>query len=199
MRLSELEEASLMGIIKKTEILSNCEKEFNKLYRSLFPSLKNKLRSKYNRILQADDLDDLIQDTFRKVLEKRASYTDGANVYNWIFTIANNNIINFIKNNKREIDFSSFKVLNPEFDFDEIIDVGNSLENQIDRNDIIYQILNEINKIEDKIDRDIVYMKIVDDMNFQDISKKLNLAISTIHKRLNKRIVILKLKLSNII
>ena len=120
-------------------------------------------------IKKSEDIEDLMQDTYIKALEKLSTYKIGTNFNAWISRIARNNAINFYNKSKRIV-----------FD-EEIVDEASSTDSK----------LNYYLSFLDGLEKDIVIYKIILNMSYKEISSIIDKPISTIHdiyKRAIKRI-----------
>ncbi len=110
--------------------------------------------------------EDLMQETYLKMLEKIHTFKKSVSVKSWITTIARNLALNEYNKRKRE-----FKVDVTE---DEII-FGSTNEDP-EKQLIVKEILSVLNDTE----RDIVIYHIVSDLKFKEISKILNIPLGTV-------------------
>jgi len=65
--------------------------------------------------------------------------------------------------------------------------------------DLVLNILKIIDSIDDLTDRKIVNLRLVDCLGYEEISKEVNLVVSTVHYRFNKKMNELKVKFDNLI
>ena len=78
------------------------EKSFDKIYKETLPLVKSAI---LNYITDRETVLDLIQDTYLVFVEKRDSYNE-KNFKSWIYTIAKNKALDFLK--KKEFDYEDF-------------------------------------------------------------------------------------------
>lgn len=96
-------------------------------------------------------VDDLIQETYMKMLDSLPSYTLGTNFIGWSCTIARNITINYIKRRK----------------YEEIYDINNEVFKVEDNNN---SLLNYINILEGE-EKEVVIYRIVFNLKFKEITK----------------------------
>lgn len=194
---------SAMLNIKQTDNLALIQNDFNLIYKNLYPQLFNKLRTKYIPPLIEAEVKDIVQDTFYKVLDKRKNYIPGNSVFNWTYTISKNLAINFIikfKNNQESFEKKTISTVKDEYEFDENdISDNSNLEDDVSEKDLVINILKIIDSISDTTDRRIVYLRLVDSLGYEEISKDVNLVVSTVHYRFNKKMNELKMKFDELI
>lgn len=131
--------------------------EFNEIYEltkkavylSIMPYIKKR-----------DVIEDIMQDTYLKVIEKISYYKIGTNFIGWISVIARNNAINYYNKEKR------IEVL------EEVDVIAND-----DKDSLLSRALNILEGLE----KDVIIYHIVLNLKFKEISKILNMPISTIY------------------
>lgn len=157
------------------------ELEFNKLYEKYkeliygiaFSILKNK-----------EDSEEIVQSIFIKIFKLEKEKLPKSKEASWLYTITKNEVIDFLRNKKKEISL------------DEIYYITNE-QNEI--NDIIDK--ETYNKIIQKLntnEQEIVSLKIISKLSFKEISKILNIPIGTVQWKYYKAIHSLKLLLGNL-
>jgi len=110
--------------------------------------------------------EDLMQDTYIKMVEKIASYEKGRNFPAWLLQIAKNNAYDHLRIKRKETETS------------ESIALHQPLHT-------LHQ--GELNQIEDylvtltNLEREIVVLKVVNEMTFNEIAKILELPLGTIY------------------
>lgn len=139
---------------------------FDEIYYETKKSVYLSIKLIVNR---SEDVEDLMQDTYLKALEKLDTYKLGTNFNAWISKIARNMAINFYNKAKRIV-----------YD-EEVVYSEASHESKLD-----YYL-----SFLDGLERDIVIYKIILNMSYKEISNIIDKPISTIHdiyKRAIKRI-----------
>jgi len=126
----------------------------------------------YKRMMDKDMADDLIQESFLKLFSVRI-FSKVKSVSNYLMKIANNLLIDFIRNKvKNRVEFS----LDNEVKFTKD-NVGN-LEEKLNFEQIISFL--------DEEERIILKMKFVDNLTFREISELMNKNINTVLSKFNK-------------
>ena len=78
--------------------------EQNKGYRLLVSKYKEKLYWHIRRMVNDhEDADDVLQNTFIKVIKNLSQFQQQAALYTWLYRIATNECLNFLKNKKNII------------------------------------------------------------------------------------------------
>lgn len=194
-------QSSLMLGLKYSSNSFELEKVFNQLYDNMTKVLWNNFTRKYIPPLNHDEMRDVFQDSWIKVMESRSSFDDTKKAYTWVYTIFKNMIIDrirFIDRKKTQSidqnteDKDDFHV---EFKADRSSDADFSLI----RNEKLYHIKKAINELDDDLDRTIIIKRIIEQKKFAEISKELNIPIATIHYKLNKSLDKLRNKLNFLI
>lgn len=131
----------------------------------------------YRLNLKKDDADDLIQDTFLKVLMKRDKYVDDENFKSWTFTIMKNT---FIDNYRRTLSQNTHRDPSNESFF------INRTENiSFDDPDSTYSAIEITKKIDDLKDKlKVPFKMFVDGYKYSEIAEELNLKIGTVKNRI---------------
>lgn len=149
-------------------------KEYNKLiYGIVFSIIKNR-----------EDTEDLVQKIFLKIWKMDIDKLPSTNEASWLYTLAKNETINFIRSSKKETSIEDIYFLNNE---DEYID---AVMDKDSYNRLIARL--------EKDEQEIVSLKILANMSFREIAEVLNKPIATIQWKYYKAISTLKILLSNI-
>jgi len=140
------------------------------------PTTKNKafsvLLDKYQQriywhvrkiIIDHDDTDDVVQDVFIKVFKNLDGFREASQLYTWIYRIATNEALTFLKKRQRKQAWS-------------IDDVGQDLENKltsgsyIDGDEIQIKLQKAILTLPEK-QKLVFNMKYFDDLKYEEISE----------------------------
>jgi len=114
-------------------------------------------------VIDHDDADDLVQDVFVKIWKNLEKFREDSSLYTWIYRIATNECLNFLKKKKNRF-------------FLPIGDVAEELTGKIDAgadmsgDEIQLKLQKALVKLPDK-QRLVFNMKYFDDMKFDEISK----------------------------
>lgn len=148
-----------------TKLVGNGDKEaFEVLYSKMYKILYNFL---YRRSLNPDNIEDIVSSTFLIVIQKSKNKLIYKNCFSWILTIAKYQLYNFNR---------KFKKLT----FDE--DIIDRCSTRYDMNKISLRM--EIDKLS-KPAKQILYFVYYLKLPYKDISKILNISISTLKRRIN--------------
>lgn len=133
-------------------------------------------------VINHEDADDLLQDTFYKAYTNYENFRDEANIYTWLFRIATNLTLNFLNRRKR---YFLFSAINYE---DYLIDKLESDE-YFDGDDIQKKLQKAILKL--PVKQCLVFnMKYYDNLKYEEISEILGTSVgalkSSYHHAVNK-------------
>ena len=158
----------------KKEVLEKIYNKYQKvIYGIAFSILKNK-----------DDAEDIVQSVFIKLHTLDKSKLPENNITCWIYTLTKNETLQFLRNQKNNIDLDSI------YDLE---DTNNEINKLIDREN--YN--NLISKLSSK-EKEIISLKIISNLSFEQISQLLGEKTGTVKWRYYKAIYNLKLILSNL-
>jgi len=193
----EDEQNKLMSKLKNATTIEEIEIIFNKLYDNMTKVLWNNLAKKFMPPLSMDDMMDVFQDAWIKVIDSRYNYDSSKKAYNWIYTIFKNLIIDKLRSiDRKRTNSIDEKNEDNEIKYDVKSDDTDLADSNILDNEKAYFIKKAIDSLDDKLDKDIIYMRIFQEMKFDEISKELNIPIATIHYKLNKSLNLLRKKLN---
>lgn len=117
-------------------------------------------------VIDHDDADDLVQDVFIKVWNNIHKFREDSSLYTWIYRIATNECLNFLKKKRNKF-------------FLPINDVAGELANKLDESthisgeEIQLKLQKALLKLPDK-QRLVFNMKYFDEMKFKEIAKITN-------------------------
>lgn len=159
-------------------LILNGDKNYFKLIQKKYYSLIYNLIRKI--IKDEDDIDDLVQETFIKVYNALPNYQFNFNFSSWIFKIASNNCIDFIR--RKKLNFVYIDKTNEdeedEFKFD-IKDPSLTPEEQL-QNKERSQILKEAIKKLPKNYQQVLYLRHEEELDYKEISERLNIPLGTV-------------------
>ena len=200
--LNKLSELELMIRISRTNDLKELNNLFNSLYDMIFPSLWRKLYHTFSSTIGEEALKDAFQDGWKKVLLNRKNYSIDYKPFNWIYTIMRNTILDLNKKNITESKIFIEKNLlsivedNEEVNYIENIKLDSiPIDEQLHLKNVYETIVGVINSIENEKDREILKLRLIEDKGLDEISKEINLPLSTVNYRINKMLEILRPKL----
>jgi RNA polymerase sigma factor (sigma-70 family) len=123
-------------------------------------------------VIDHDDADDLVQDTFLKVWKNIGSFRQDAQLYTWIYRIATNECLNFLRKKRSKF-------------FLPINDVENELSRKLESSDSIdgseiqIKLQKALLKLPDK-QRLVFNMKYYDEMKYEEISEITNTSVGSL-------------------
>lgn len=157
-------------------------KNFDKIYATYSERIRNYLRPRVNN--DSHIADDLTSQTFEKALKNIKKFKwQGASFTSWLYTIANNTLIDYYRKNKKEVDLEPdhFKNIN-----DETIELEDLII-QMDTNSRLKKSLNKLPEREKKA----ILLKFYEGQSNKEIAKELSLSetnVGTIIYRATKKL-----------
>lgn len=123
-------------------------------------------------VIDHDDADDLVQDVFIKVWNNIHKFREDSSLYTWIYRIATNECLNFLKKKRNKF-------------FLPIHDVANELSGKLDQGahisgeEIQVKLQKALLKLPDK-QRIVFNMKYFDEMKFNEIAEITNTSVGAL-------------------
>ncbi len=141
------------------------EETRDKAFRMILSSYKERVYWTVRRIVIVhEDADDVVQNTFIKVWENLGKYRGDANIYTWVYRIAVNESLAFLKKKKRQ----SLNLT----DYGEVL--ASNLESDVffDGNDFQKKLQEALLTLPDQ-QRLVFNLKYFDEMKYKDMAKVL--------------------------
>lgn len=159
---------------------------------------KNQLLNFVYRFLgNAEEAEDLVQETFLRVYRNRKAYQKVAKFSTWIYTIAGNLAKTELRKRKRRKFFSISDLGYNEKDYD-ISDEAYNPEKDVDgrmKEEIIYK---EIEDLSPKF-REVILLRDVQQLSYEEISQIVNIPLGTVKSRVNRGRLKLQEKLKHLL
>lgn len=159
---------------------------------------KNQLLNFVYRFLgNAEEAEDLVQETFLRVYRNRKAYQKVAKFSTWIYTIAGNLAKTELRKRKRRKFFSISDLGYNEKDYD-ISDEAYNPEKDVDgrmKEEIIHR---EIEALSPKF-REVIILRDVQQLSYEEISQIVNIPLGTVKSRVNRGRLKLQEKLKSIL
>ncbi len=114
-------------------------------------------------VIDHDDADDLVQETFVKVWKNLGSFREDAQLYTWIYRIATNECLNFLRKKKNKFFLPIHDV---QHELTQKLEGGN----HIDGDEIQLKLQKALLKLPDK-QRLVFNMKYFEEMKYEEISE----------------------------
>ena len=154
------------------------KKEFIEMFNRLYAPVRNFI---YYQTGDKDFADDIAQDTFSKVWEKRESVRQET-AKSLVYTIASNLCKNRFEHNKIVLEFASNY---------RQTEVTASPEFEMEMNEFNDRLKNAINSLNDK-NRTVFLMNRIDGLTYNEIAENLGLSVKAIEKRMKNALDELK-------
>jgi RNA polymerase sigma factor (sigma-70 family) len=123
-------------------------------------------------VIDHDDADDLVQDTFLKVWKNIGSFRQDAQLYTWIYRIATNECLNFLRKKRS-------KFFLPINDVEHELSRKLESSDSIDGSEIQIKLQKALLKLPDK-QRLVFNMKYYDEMKYEEISEITNTSVGSL-------------------
>lgn len=123
-------------------------------------------------VLDHDDADDLVQETFVKVWKALATFREDSQLYTWIYRIATNETLTFLKKKKRTFFISLDSV-------SDYLETKLEDDNFISGDEIQKKLQKALLQLPDK-QRLVFNMKYYDDMKYEEISNVLGTSVGAL-------------------
>ena len=162
----------------------------------LFSKHKNRLEAFiFSKVKNRDVMDDIIQDTFIKVINSldNNKYKAEGKFINWLLRISRNLIIDYFRKNKRKKYVSSSN----DFDvFNFIKDVDDNWEEKKIKNELIDDLKMVISKLPDK-QKEVLFLRHYSNMSFEEIANNTGVSINTALGRMRYALLNLRKMIKN--
>lgn len=123
-------------------------------------------------VVDHDDANDLTQDVFIKVHQNIDRFNEKAQLFTWIYRIATNECLSFLRKQKRR----SFFSLESHHD---ILAEKLKESHQVTEDDVTYKLQQALLRLPDK-QRLVFQMKYFDDLKYEELSKILDTSIGSL-------------------
>ena len=138
----------------------------------------------YHLTYEADDANDLVQDTFLKAWRFINSYQEGTNAKAWLFKILKNSFINEYRRKKVrpiEVDYEDFVAYQ---DAEDVKQIGNlDLRHEIFQGMLGDEMTKALNDL--PVDfRTIILLCDIEEFSYEEIAKIIDIPIGTVRSRL---------------
>lgn len=183
----------LMMEIGSAEDFRRVEKQFNQVYEGTVYRMWELLSKKFIPPLTEDDVRDVFQDAWIKILDWRQKYDPKHNAFSWIYVIKKNMLIDKVRQfNRTYID----RLEDEERDIVEEIPVTDfDFFEDMTANETIKIIIGAINAIENPKDREILERRLIEEQKLEFIAKEMGMPLATVYKIIKTRINEIKPKI----
>ncbi|MDU5145408.1 MAG: sigma-70 family RNA polymerase sigma factor [Paenibacillus dendritiformis] len=115
--------------------------------------------------------EDVVQESFLKVIDKAPKLKDTTNIKSWIKTVARNTAYDFFKKNKKYHHISDSKLVMVMEVASTVTDVADQVEEQI-RDEMLHEALNQLNTKY----RDVLFLYYIENKSHKEIAKELDIS-----------------------
>ena len=176
--MNSIDQKDLLGHIQKT--LSGDAKAFEWI-------MKKYQKRVYYTVMQVvmnhDDADDILQDTFIKAYTKLETFDSSYPFYPWLYRIAINTSLNHQKKKARlrAVSLDEVDGNNNHADLAE----SPSQMFDVEENELVRNLKKALSKIPDE-QRTVFILRVQDGLSYQEISDTMNISIGTVMSRLSR-------------
>jgi RNA polymerase sigma-70 factor (ECF subfamily) len=156
-------------LVARLKNSSEAEAAFKELVEKYQKRLYTHIRK---MVISHSDTDDILQDTFIKVYRNINNFREDSSLFTWLYRIATNETLNFLKKKKRQYVFSAL-------DYED--QMVQSLKNDayFDGDEAAFKLEQAILKLPEK-QRLVFNMKYYDEMKYQQISDILDTSVGAL-------------------
>ncbi|SMC58195.1 RNA polymerase sigma-70 factor [Pedobacter africanus] len=145
----------------------------------------------YSRLKNVEEVNDMIQELFAKLWDKRKTLVLKTNLSNYLYTAVRNRVIDFITHKKIESDYIS--------GFQQFINQGEAATDHLLREKELSRIIeDEIQSLPSKM-RQVFELSRKKNHSHREIAYELTLSEKTVKKHVNNALKILRVKLGSLI
>jgi RNA polymerase sigma-70 factor (ECF subfamily) len=167
----------------------------NEIFKELFHRLYPALRFYAARFLHDDDLDDVIQDAFLELWDKREDIEIGDKIAAFMYRSVYSKSINVLKHKIVENKYSENQVELYNKKMEYFHPDNNEITNSIENTELKNMIYKEISQLPDKC-QEIFRMSYLMDMKNKEIAEILNISLRTVEAHIYKALKLLRNNLS---
>lgn len=132
-------------------------------------------------VLNHEDADDVVQDTFIKAYRNLDSYNENHRFYTWLYRIAVNTALNIVK--RRKYREESLEKRQEDYRYEP--SNNSSLEDDYIRKETNEQVRTAISILEPGM-RAVFILRIYEEMSYKEIAETMDISIGTVMSRLNR-------------
>ena len=178
-QITQLEEPKLSTKENEIQLIHSFKNGNQLAFEQLFHKYHKKLYGfLYSLIGVHADAEEIVQDTFVKIWEKRSDYVEGYSFEGFLFKVAKNT---FLNQNRKKVNRKIFE------DYYRVFNSG------VTNNTEEYMLYNETKKLIDTITeemppkrKEIFLLQKIDGLSRKEIAKKLDISVSTVDGQLLK-------------
>ncbi len=171
--------------LKSDESLVKLTLEDNRHYRYLVERYENKLLRYIMRIakINSEDAKDILQEVFIKTYTNLNDFDTSLKFSSWIYRIAHNEAINFLRRNKNKPPVFNLEIDNIST---EVVRADLKISEQIEQKYFLETLQKTINNIDNRDYRNVLILRYIEDRGYQEISDILKKPMGTVATLLNR-------------
>lgn len=176
-----------MDLIDQKNVIGHIQKALSGDAKAFEWIMKKYQKRIYYTVLQVvmnhDDADDILQDTFIKAYTKLETFDSSYPFYPWLYRIAINTSLNYQKKKARlrAVSLDEVDGNNNHADLAE----SPSQMFDVEENELVRNLKIALSKIPDE-QRTVFILRVQDDLSYQEISDTMNISIGTVMSRLSR-------------
>jgi len=137
------------------------------------------IRYVFQLLQDEDKAQDVVQNTFIKAFVNLQSFNTKKKFSSWIYRIAHNESINYIKKYKKEI------LIKSEGWFENVVDDNRNIEEDLEKKEVRIAIKKSINELPINY-RSVLVLYFFEDRSYEEISDILRIPVGTVGTRLGR-------------
>ncbi len=185
--------------VSDEDLIERFQQGDSQAYDQIVRRYKDQLLNFVFRFLaNAEEAEDVVQETFLRVYRNRFAYTRVAKFSTWIYTIAGNLARTELRRRKRRRLFSISTDMGLEDRDFEISDDAFNPELHVDSALQEELIQREISKLSPKF-REVIILRDVQELSYEEISKIIRVPIGTVKSRVNRARLRLQVRLKTLL
>jgi RNA polymerase sigma-70 factor, ECF subfamily len=181
---------SAMPIIDIVSLRKGDKKAYEEIYYEFYGILYH---LSFNYLRNEEIAEEIVQDTFMKLWEIKETLNDQINIKNFLYTIAKNNCLNHLRNQKITLKhYENLKYLEMQFNFEALKNLGDYIQFE----ELYTQIDKAISKLPEEIIETFKLSRFAD-LSYKEISEKQGISIKTVEARISKALKFLRIELKD--
>lgn len=137
--------------------------------------------------------EEIVQDTFLKLWEIRATLNDQINIRSFLYTITKNNCLNYLRNQKISMKhIENIKYMEMQFNYEALEKLGNYIQFE----ELKSKIEGAINQLPDEL-AETFRLSRFEELSYREIAEKQSISVKTVEARISKALKILRIELKD--
>lgn len=166
--------------------LSLSEREFHDIFNEYYPRLSYFAS---NILMQNSQVDDVVQDAFVKLWQKKEHINGSAAIQSFLYTVVRNSCLNILKHDK--------VVKKHENAVEKDIDEKDPINSMIEA-EVLHRINNAVNSLPERC-RKVIYLSYFEKMRANEVAAELKVSLNTVKTQKRRGLQLLRLLVARIL